>query len=333
MPGRDDRARTIASRARRVRDLARAPARVPLAARAGRAAASRRRAWASVGAIASARMWPAQEYTRVIARGAGADRAPDARAEGSASRRARARRRRAHAGARRSCRRACRRPIRTSRRSASARARPTALRIVFDLKPRRRTAALRAEAGRRVRPSVVLDLYPLTPLDPLMALLEERREPPTRRRGGAATPPAGTRRTRRPDARTRGEAAEPQAGGRRAITIAIDPGHGGEDPGAIGRRGTYEKNVTLAIGRKLKTMHRRRARHARDADARRRLLRAARRARAEGAPRRGRPLRLDPRRRVPRAAGARLVGVRAVRDAARRAPRRDGSRRRRTRPT
>ncbi len=36
--------------------------------------------------------------------------------------------------------------------------------------------------------------------------------------------------------------------------VAIDPGHGGEDPGAIGRRGTYEKNVTLAIGRKLKRL-------------------------------------------------------------------------------
>lgn len=34
--------------------------------------------------------------------------------------------------------------------------------------------------------------------------------------------------------------------------IVIDPGHGGEDPGAIGRRGTMEKNVVLAIGKKLK---------------------------------------------------------------------------------
>jgi N-acetylmuramoyl-L-alanine amidase len=32
----------------------------------------------------------------------------------------------------------------------------------------------------------------------------------------------------------------------------LDPGHGGEDPGAIGQRGTYEKNVALAIARKLK---------------------------------------------------------------------------------
>src|SRR5690606_22110758 len=34
----------------------------------------------------------------------------------------------------------------------------------------------------------------------------------------------------------------------------VDPGHGGEDPGAIGRRGTYEKNVVLAISRKLKRL-------------------------------------------------------------------------------
>jgi N-acetylmuramoyl-L-alanine amidase len=40
----------------------------------------------------------------------------------------------------------------------------------------------------------------------------------------------------------------------RRITIAIDPGHGGEDPGAIGKRGTYEKNVVLAIARKLKAI-------------------------------------------------------------------------------
>lgn len=38
---------------------------------------------------------------------------------------------------------------------------------------------------------------------------------------------------------------------RRLITIAVDPGHGGEDPGAVGKRGTYEKVVTLSIGRQL----------------------------------------------------------------------------------
>jgi N-acetylmuramoyl-L-alanine amidase len=37
----------------------------------------------------------------------------------------------------------------------------------------------------------------------------------------------------------------------RNIVVAIDAGHGGEDPGAIGRDGTYEKHVTLAIAREL----------------------------------------------------------------------------------
>jgi hypothetical protein len=38
----------------------------------------------------------------------------------------------------------------------------------------------------------------------------------------------------------------------RMVTIALDPGHGGEDPGAIGRGGNYEKNVVLAIATRLK---------------------------------------------------------------------------------
>ena len=34
--------------------------------------------------------------------------------------------------------------------------------------------------------------------------------------------------------------------------IIIDPGHGGEDPGAVGKRRTYEKNVVLSIAREIK---------------------------------------------------------------------------------
>jgi N-acetylmuramoyl-L-alanine amidase len=36
------------------------------------------------------------------------------------------------------------------------------------------------------------------------------------------------------------------------VTIVLDPGHGGEDPGAVGRGGSFEKNVTLSIARRLK---------------------------------------------------------------------------------
>lgn len=38
----------------------------------------------------------------------------------------------------------------------------------------------------------------------------------------------------------------------RDVIVAIDAGHGGQDPGSIGKRGTFEKNVTLAIARRLK---------------------------------------------------------------------------------
>lgn len=39
--------------------------------------------------------------------------------------------------------------------------------------------------------------------------------------------------------------------GQRDLVIAIDAGHGGEDPGAVGKAGTREKNVTMAVARRL----------------------------------------------------------------------------------
>ena len=41
---------------------------------------------------------------------------------------------------------------------------------------------------------------------------------------------------------------------KKEFIIAIDPGHGGRDPGAIGRKGTREKDVTLAVAKKMKTL-------------------------------------------------------------------------------
>jgi N-acetylmuramoyl-L-alanine amidase len=125
--------------------------------------------------------------------------------------------------------------------------RPGTLRIVLDLKsevnPQLFALAPIADYGYRV----VLDLYPLTPIDPLMALLEMERSEAPREEPRAGGPGDGARSA---DGRISGE----KAPARRRILIAIDPGHGGEDPGAIGRRGTYEKNVTLAIARKLKIL-------------------------------------------------------------------------------
>jgi N-acetylmuramoyl-L-alanine amidase len=123
------------------------------------------------------------------------------------------------------------------------------VRIVFDLKamvePQVFALAPVADFGHRV----ILDLYPLTPVDPMMALLSEPRPE------SSVAAPAGTAAPAASGAPAKSARAPLRAGtGRRPIIIAIDPGHGGEDPGAIGPRGTYEKNVALAIGRKLKRM-------------------------------------------------------------------------------
>jgi N-acetylmuramoyl-L-alanine amidase len=125
-----------------------------------------------------------------------------------------------------------------------AQVRPKVLRIVLDLKadvnPQLFASGPVGEYGHRV----LLDLYPLTPPDPLMALLEETER--AERARGADQPPS------KPEEKAPStEVAKPREA-RRMIIVAIDPGHGGEDPGAIGRRGTYEKTVALAIARKLK---------------------------------------------------------------------------------
>jgi N-acetylmuramoyl-L-alanine amidase len=115
------------------------------------------------------------------------------------------------------------------------------VRIAFELKTETRPQlfALPPVAGFGHR--LVLDLYPLNPVDPLMALLDEKKLDA----GVEAKPPGPA--PGRAEPRAEGKAAS-----RRRIIVMIDPGHGGEDPGAIGQRGTYEKNVTLAIARKLK---------------------------------------------------------------------------------
>ena len=152
-----------------------------------------------------------------------------------------------------------------------ARFKPGVVRLVLDLKtevkPQLFSLNPVAEYGYRL----VLDIYPAVPVDPLMALVQQPEnkpsEPPaTHEENLTASAPtqdhieeptkvAETPQHIAPDTRTKPE--KPTAKtipeiSARTLVIAIDAGHGGEDPGAHGHGGTFEKNVTLAIARKLK---------------------------------------------------------------------------------
>lgn len=48
--------------------------------------------------------------------------------------------------------------------------------------------------------------------------------------------------------------AQSNSGKTRNVVVMIDPGHGGEDPGAIGASGSHEKNITMSVARELKQM-------------------------------------------------------------------------------
>jgi N-acetylmuramoyl-L-alanine amidase len=155
---------------------------------------------------------------------------------------------------------------------------PGVTRLVLDLrtavKPQLFSLNPVATYGYRL----VLDVYPAVPADPLMALARssERKLDAAAASGAQAAAegqaesrvaqtepavapasgqPAATSAEPPPPAADKPVAPPvPGAGGRRMVIVAIDAGHGGEDPGAHGRHGTLEKNVTLAIARKLKKL-------------------------------------------------------------------------------
>ena len=133
--------------------------------------------------------------------------------------------------------------------------RPRVVRLVIELKEDVRPQVFSLDPVGPYQHRLVMDLYPVQPPDPLMALLREQE---ARQRTGA--PPredAGLERDIERSIAGASPRERPSGNGgsvRRFITVAIDPGHGGEDPGAVGKRGTYEKTVTLSIARRLERM-------------------------------------------------------------------------------
>jgi len=121
-----------------------------------------------------------------------------------------------------------------------ARNRPGVVRLVLDLKtevqPQVFVLPPVGEYGYRL----VLDIYPAVPIDPLAALIEQTEKKPPAASEVASAPAAPA------------PAETPKVA--RLATIVIDPGHGGEDPGARGRQGSREKDITLTIARRLKSL-------------------------------------------------------------------------------
>jgi N-acetylmuramoyl-L-alanine amidase len=141
--------------------------------------------------------------------------------------------------------------------------RPGVVRVVFDLRTEVKTSLFPLAPAGEYKHRLVLDIHPARPADPLLALLSQ--PDPIGEMAGAPieTPPGLPVVKVRPSEPTpdiaapSGKGAEPARGAKpkidRLVIVAIDAGHGGEDPGARGRHGTREKDVTLAIAKKLKT--------------------------------------------------------------------------------
>jgi len=124
---------------------------------------------------------------------------------------------------------------------------PGVVRLVFDLKAEVKPQLFSLNPVGDYGHRLVLDIYPATPIDPLMALAEQREQ-----KLGANAPLAGSAGVAAPPAPATPATPEALELRNRLLLVAVDAGHGGEDPGARGRRGSREKNVTLAIARRLK---------------------------------------------------------------------------------
>ena len=144
-------------------------------------------------------------------------------------------------------------------------------RLVFDLYPSKEVDPLEALIQERLRdashpsdlpPSLALPKDPAPAHDPLGDLIAKHSQPapsptappaPAPDKQVAQITPTEPRPSKTPGPGK--SSASPAATSRhtdRIIIVALDPGHGGEDPGAIGPKGTHEKDVVLSIAKLLR---------------------------------------------------------------------------------
>ena len=145
--------------------------------------------------------------------------------------------------------------------------RPDTARLVLDLKSRAETAAFALAPVGIYKHRLVIDLTPLDADDPIAVFLAKLIERETQlekaadaqaerdAKAAAATTlpkPALPPVLPKPTPPVAPRPATPRH--IKPFVVVLDPGHGGEDPGAIGPAGTYEKNVVLAIALKAKAL-------------------------------------------------------------------------------
>ncbi len=118
-------------------------------------------------------------------------------------------------------------------------------RMVFDLYPVKTADPLEALIAERMKDRPVAAPTPAS--DPLGELIAQQTQRPGRAPAPGTPAPAPAPRTAAPAA-----SLPPPQKTDRLIIIALDAGHGGEDPGAVGPGGTREKDVVLQIAHKLR---------------------------------------------------------------------------------
>jgi N-acetylmuramoyl-L-alanine amidase len=141
-------------------------------------------------------------------------------------------------------------------------------RLVFDLFPTQRPDPLEALIAQKTQsplptpPAVNTAANTTSPAaatatapDPLGELIAKQQSTPKTSPAPAPVPApsqATTPVATRPTATAAAPSVSVQDKVNRLVIVALDPGHGGEDPGAIGPAGTYEKNVVLQMARLLR---------------------------------------------------------------------------------
>jgi N-acetylmuramoyl-L-alanine amidase len=123
---------------------------------------------------------------------------------------------------------------------------PDVVRLVFDLKEPINPQVFSLDPVGAYQYRLVFDLYPVNPPDPIAALIAKGNWLKDTPSAEPRTPES------LPQQAAKNQPDEKQPKLTRMITIALDPGHGGEDPGATGHGGHHEKDIVLEIAKRLK---------------------------------------------------------------------------------